>query len=101
MIIKLFYIAINFNCNKINFNKKHIQINDINGIYGIYGIWNPGKTLFDHFLNGGLGWGGLGWWATPTRKNKLQYIKHPFDEKRIPFPTPVQHKKGGNENYIQ
>ena len=32
MIIKLFYIAINFNCNKINFNKKHIQINDINGI---------------------------------------------------------------------
>ena len=32
MILKLFYIAINFNCNKNNFNKKHIQINDINGI---------------------------------------------------------------------
>ena len=29
MIIKLFNIAINFNCNKINFNKKHVQINVI------------------------------------------------------------------------
>ena len=47
MIIKLFNIAINFNCNKINFNKKHVRTN----VIMLLMLWPLWLTIYNQVNN--------------------------------------------------